>query len=114
MNSRPVIAALLLGALMPALLAVAHPAQAQSLPAAESASCFNVVAAQPPLQPAILVDRCSGRTWLLIRRGRHGRFAWNPIARHDVQAERPAPKPAAAAATGSAKCFSFQGRTFCE
>lgn len=119
---------------MLAASAVADCAKAQSLPAAAQPGCYNIVPAQPGSQPAILIDRCSGRTWQLLsryhgggsaRRRSHIVYVWSPIDRSESRVERaappePAPAPAArsnapaSAAHGNAKCFQFNGRTFCE
>ena len=113
--------------------ALAGGAQAQSLPSAAQPGCYNIVPAQPGAQPAILIDRCSGQTWQLLsrygggsaRRRSHVVYVWSPIGQSETQVERtaplrPAPAPAArgdapaSAAHGNAKCFQFNGRTFCE
>jgi hypothetical protein len=110
------------GLIMTATIAAAADAQAPSAPTAENAPCFNVVPAQADVQPAILVDRCSGRSWQLVPRHRASRhravYVWRPIIRGEGQPARSA-RPASIAApvsggTGNAKCFMFTGRTFCE
>ena len=111
---------------------LAGRALAQSLPLAAQPGCFNIVPAQPGTQPAILLDRCSGRTWQLLvryrgggsaRRRSHVVYVWSPIDRSESHVERAAPpepapaarsSPPASAAHGNAKCFQFSGRTFCE
>ena len=80
--------------------------------------CFNVVAGPSEMQPAgaILVNRCSGQTWMLLRiyqpsaRGNPS-YRWSAIA---SEAAEPKPQPAAPAAAAGDKCFTFQGRRFCE
>jgi hypothetical protein len=74
-----------------------------------SMTCFEVVPAQAGVQPAILIDRCSGRTWQLVRRAHAGGYRWRALSRDGGH-----PAPAAAPATGEAKCFTFEGRKFCE
>jgi hypothetical protein len=90
-------------------------AQAQPLPAVPPATaCVEIIAAQAGIQPTILLDKCSGRTWQLAsRRSTTGRvYVWRPLARQgdDVASA----SPAAAAAAPRGKCFTFDGRTFCE
>lgn len=105
------------------LIGFAHRASAQSLPPAQSsAPCYSVIAAQPGVQPAILLDSCSGRTWQLVATRRNGasehrrsnaRYVWSPIARDEDEAAHPA-APAASAVGEPPKCFEFDGRRFCE
>lgn len=103
------------------VLMTASPAQAQST------SCVEVIAAQAGIQPAILVDKCSGRTWQLVPthpRRRGANYIWRPLQRADapvasapapaVAAPPPAPKMAQPPSAASPKCFQFNGRTFCE
>jgi hypothetical protein len=79
---------------------------------ASKTACFDVFVPSGNVQP-ILLNRCSGETWILARSGsRNGRltYRWNPLV--TTPAERPrAPESVKA---GSGKCFSFQGRQFCE
>ena len=97
-------------------------AQAQTAPTPPGANCVEVVPAQPGAAPAILLDRCSGQTWQLLRSsgGRYGvRYAWYPLIRQEGGAAPPratsaAAAPAAIRAPANSKCFSFNGRTFCE
>jgi hypothetical protein len=89
------------GATLAGLLVFAGPAQAQTPPV-----CFEIVAAQTGVQPAILIDKCSGRTWQLVRQ--RGAYRWTVLARDEA-----APAVSAAAADKS-KCFTFEGRRFCE
>ncbi len=105
-------------------MGLCNPAQAQTASTPPAANCIEVIAAQPGASPAIMLDKCSGQTWQLLRSssGRHGvRYSWYPLTRQDAGAVPPratsagAPavsrKPATAA---NNKCFSFNGRTFCE
>jgi len=103
MTVRPLAAGV--AVVLASLLAAAAPAQAQT-----PGACFEVVAAQAGVQPAILVDKCSGKTWQLIK-GRRGAYRWTALS-HDDGA--PAASAAAAPATGAGKCFTFEGRKFCE
>ena len=79
-------------------------------PAYAQASCFEVIAAQAGVQPAIMIDKCSGRTWQLVRGrgGAPGAYRWTALPR-----EEGAPAVSAAAAD-KGKCFTFEGRKFCE
>ena len=110
------------------IAAVPYRASAQSLPPApSSASCYTVIAAQPGVQPAILLDSCSGRSWQLIAMHRNGaserrrsnaRYVWSPIGRDEDEAAHSA-MPASDAPPASVggeppKCFQFDGRRFCE
>ena len=106
------------------LTMVAAPASlpAQTAPPPPGANCVEVVPAQPGAAPAILLDRCSGQTWQLLRSsgGRYGaRYAWYPLNRQEGASAPPrttsaAAVPAAVRAPANSKCFSFNGRTFCE
>jgi hypothetical protein len=81
-------------------------------------ACFEVVASASETQPAgaILLNRCTGQTWILVRtyqpsaRG-NPVYRWSAIA---GDAADPKPPPAAPVAATSDKCFIFQGRRFCE
>jgi hypothetical protein len=86
-----------------ALLALCGaPAQAQT------PACFEVVAARAGVQPAILVDKCSGRTWQLARPRGGSAYRWVVLPRNGSA-------PAASAAPAdTGKCFTFEGRKFCE
>jgi hypothetical protein len=82
--------------------------------------CFEVVAAQGNLAGTILLNRCSGETWLLVKTNatENGSpvYRWRPVA---VEETESAPAPAQAQAppvpkTTRGKCFTFDGRQFCE
>ncbi len=105
-----------------ATLAVAAlwPAGANDAALAQGAgpACFEVIAARPNVEPPapIMIDKCSGRSWVLIRNGKS--YRWSLIA---TETEKPkttdrAPMEGAAPAPegGPQKCFSFNGRKFCE
>ena len=85
---------------------------------AQGATCFEVIPARPNLEPpaAMMVDKCSGKSWVLIRNGRN--YRWSLIS---TEMEKPkigdrAPVEGAAPAleSGSQKCFTFNNRKFCE
>ena len=71
--------------------------QASAQERAQHGACFDVVAAPSETQPAgaILLNRCSGQTWILV-------------------SIEPRPRSGEPAAAAGDKCFSFQGRRFCE
>jgi hypothetical protein len=69
-------------------------------------ACFEIIAAQAGVQPPILIDKCSGRTWQLVRQ--RGTYRWTVLPR-----DGSAPAVSAAAAEAG-KCFTFEGRKFCE
>jgi hypothetical protein len=79
--------------------------------------CVEIVALRSDAHPAgaILLNRCSGQTWMLVRYQSTVRgspvYRWSAIA-SDSNEPRP-PLPAAPAASAD-KCFTFQGRRFCE
>jgi hypothetical protein len=95
-------------------------AQTGSAPAISSL-CFELFPAVGQASPALLLDKCSGRTWHLVRsRIGSGRatsvvYRWREIAQTEPDAAAGAAQPQAArrpAARGN--CFAFNGRTFCE
>jgi hypothetical protein len=98
-----------------ALVALAGAAAAQTA----SAPCFELIPARARIEPPapMLVDKCSGRTWLLTRSAR-GAFRWIAI---DTESEKPKAtdrpatdtQPAAKEGDGK-KCFTFNNRKFCE
>jgi hypothetical protein len=113
-------------AVVPILVSVAalRPAAAAEGP---SGACFDVVAGQVPGEAAgaILLNRCNGRTWILTQirsasADEQPTYRWSPIAGGDnppVAASPPAPPKRHAAAPveqRSGKCFTFQGRQYCE
>lgn len=86
------------------------------------APCFEFVPVRPRIEPAspMLIDKCSGRTWLLTRTSRGG-YRWAAIhteAEVPKAIDRPATdgSPAAKADKdgGAGKCFTFNNRKFCE
>jgi hypothetical protein len=103
----------LLGAATMAVIACCGPAGAQ----AANGLCFEIIPAQGESQPAILLDRCSGQTWQLIRRGRKAAFHWISLgrgARAEPEITIRNPAPAAVTGDGKSKCFTFNGRQYCE
>ncbi len=104
-----------------ALLALPVVAAAQTA----SAPCYELLPASPRVEPAVpmLVDKCSGRTWLLKRAGR-GTFRWATVEMDgDVPKatdrppidNQPANKAENPPAEGDGKkCFTFNNRKFCE
>lgn len=95
------------------------------LAAAQTASspCYELIPARPRIEPSapMLVDKCSGRTWLLTRAGRGG-YRWAAIDADTDQpkaADRPPTDDKQASNPGSKgedgkKCFTFNNRKFCE
>jgi hypothetical protein len=114
---------------------------------APSGICFTVVAAHGQAEGAILLNRCSGESWILIRNHQSvgneigsGQFEyrWDPIAIPDTQVKanpstspklprpasqkialnpsqrRPKARVLRPVSQNNAKCFTFQGRQFCE
>jgi hypothetical protein len=101
-------------------------AVAQSEPERLAVACFEVTLTQtkPSLTDAILLNRCSGETWLLVRTHKTDHlpqtisgfaYRWRPIAidRVEKAIELP-PRPIPAIPQSTAKCFVFDGRQFCE
>jgi hypothetical protein len=101
-----------------ALLLSAGTAIAQTA----SMPCFELIPARVRIEPPVpmLVDKCSGRTWLLVRSGRAA-YRWAAI---DTESEKPKATDRPAIDTGPAnkadkdgdgkKCFTFNNRKFCE
>ena len=109
-----------------------------ALPEGTPPACFEVIAPQGGMKSPLLLDKCSGRTWQLVPSHRVGGwrsgtlvYRWKALARPDGVAETPAParsstvaarptaarpavaRPAAAPSDGR-RCFTFDGRRFCE
>ena len=100
-----------------ALITCTGPTSAQP---SDSGPCFEVIAPRPNSQPRspVLLDRCSGRTWLLVRNA-DGIYRWRPIATDNAEVAFKAPsRPQAQAPeipkAAGGKCFTFDGRKFCE
>ena len=105
-----------------ALTSIALLAGSAGQAAAQSreGQCFEVLAAQPNIAPGgpLLVDKCSGQTWLLTKSHQRSRaggitYRWSPVP-VDHPAVAKAPAPVAPAAATRERCFTFQGRQFCE
>lgn len=99
---------------------------AQSETERPAVACFEVTLAQtkPSLTGVMLLNRCSGETWLLVRTHNTDQlspttsgfvYRWRPIAidREEKANELP-PRPILATPQLTAKCFVFDGRQFCE
>ena len=96
----------------------------QALAQPATAPCFEIVPARSGIEPPVpmLVDKCSGRTWLLSRGGRrtgHDRaspygYRWTLIEAEQDVAKTTDKLPAASADKRDSKCFTFNGRKFCE
>jgi hypothetical protein len=83
--------------------------------------CYQVIEGQPDVAPAapILVDRCSGKSFVLSR-GRSGSrsYKWVAISKATDVSPRAARRPTARANPsirgGDNKgCFTFNGRSYC-
>ncbi|MET0631482.1 MAG: hypothetical protein ABWY47_17660 [Xanthobacteraceae bacterium] len=84
-------------------------------------ACFDVLAGPAEMKPAgaILLNRCNGQTWILVRtyqapaKGSPGHFVyrWSALASDGIE---PRPRSGEPAAAAGDKCFTFQGRRFCE
>jgi hypothetical protein len=87
-----------------------------------STPCFEFVPVRPRIEPPspMLVDKCTGRTWLLTRTSR-GAYRWAAILTESEMpkvTDRPATDASPAAKSdrdgGVGKCFTFNNRKFCE
>jgi hypothetical protein len=107
----------------------ASPTLAQSAPAGTTlGACFEVIRAQAKsYRGAILLNRCNGDSWVLVRTHANDRqrlhpgsvaYRWQPIAMGRTETALPSvsrpnvqvphiPKV-------RSKCFIFEGRQFCE
>ena len=108
------LAVLLVG--LPVETTSAQPIDAQTL-------CFDIVSPRDAalLDGSILLDRCTGQTWLLSRSGKRGGmivYRWTMLAAEGdlirKPLARPEPSVPAPVRPSTGKCFSFQGRQFCE
>ena len=95
-----------------------------------SGACYQVIAGRAGSQPAgtILLNRCSGQTWMLIRTHQSAgdgidsgqvAYRWRPIPTGDTQvavtsSTSPKVRALGPASQNNAKCFTFQGRRYCE
>jgi hypothetical protein len=99
---------------------------AQSEAERPTVACFEVTLrqAKPSLTDAILLNRCNGETWLLVRTHKTDQllqttsgfvYRWRPIAIDRVEkAIQLPPRPVPSIPKETAKCFVFDGRQFCE
>ncbi len=106
---------------VPATLALAEDTAATN----SSGACFDIVR---PLTAAaagaILLNRCTGQTWILVRsRTKNSKafaYRWRPIAHSTTEFAADAPRVPGAprlrrpAGGNSDRCFTFQERQFCE
>lgn len=91
--------------------------------------CFELVAVQLGVIPGapMLINKCTGITYVLTRRGNPGQrpknnstssYVWVPIDVVDKPGRRdvvPVPEIKKGAKVGSGKkCFTYDNRTFCE
>jgi hypothetical protein len=79
--------------------------------------CFEVIPARPNIEPPapIMIDKCSGRSWVLLRNGKS--YRWSIIsleAEKPKTADRVQNEGDAAPGGASPKCFSYNNRKFCE
>jgi hypothetical protein len=110
--------------LMIAALLIELPAAGASAQTAETQPhCFDIITPRYTAQPdgSILLNRCTGQTWLLSRIGRRGGvlgYRWNLLVADGGEISKPLPRPEprmpAPVRPSTGKCFSFQGRQFCE
>lgn len=112
----------LLRVIQQAALAAALLSPGAALAQTADAPCYELIPARERVTPPapMLVDKCSGRTWMLTRSGRGG-YRWAAIQTDDEK-----PKATDRAATDAApagradkegsggKCFTFNNRKFCE
>jgi hypothetical protein len=80
---------------------------------ASKTACFDIIIGVADTQP-ILLDHCSGQTWMLTRNGRRSgqaAYRWIPLA---TGSGEPPQLQSENRVVGSGKCFTFQGRRFCE
>jgi len=115
-------ATVLLGA---ALLAnmTGGTAFAQTVPA--SGPCFDIVDGHSDVSAGqILLNRCTGRSWILTRTTRNGEVAFRWIAIPSPEPDSAAASPPRRAALthhvwqplrpDDTRCFNFAGRRYCE
>ena len=80
--------------------------------------CFEIVARRGQAEPGgpILLDKCTGKTWLLVRHDggrRRADFRWKALA-FDAAPRPDAAEPRMAPRFGGQKCFVFSGHRYCE
>jgi hypothetical protein len=90
---------------------------------AQANLCFDIISTRntAQLEGAILLNRCTGQSWLLTRNGRRGRviaYRWNLLVAEGGEIGKPLPRPEvhmpAPVRPSTEKCFTFQERQFCE
>jgi hypothetical protein len=100
-------------------------ASAQSRTERPTGACFDITPAQarPSLTCVILLNRCNGEAWLLVRTHETTQrlqtsgflYRWRPIAIDRAEeGNQVPPRPVPEIPNASAKCFIFDGRQFCE
>jgi hypothetical protein len=106
-----------------ALVAELSAADASAQTAETQPHCFDVITPRNTAQPdgSLLLNRCTGQTWLLSRNARRGRvlgYRWNLLFADGDEiskpSSRPEPRIPAVVPPSTGKCFNFQGRQFCE
>ena len=109
--------------LMIAALLTEPAADASAQTAEAQTHCFDIIAVRNTdrLDGSILLNRCTGQTWLLSRNARRGRvpgYRWNLLVADGGEISKPLlraePRMTAPLGSSSGKCFDFQGRQFCE
>lgn len=102
-------------ALGTAVLIAAQPVAAQTPP--DTSPCFQVIAGQPNVPPGapVLVDRCSGDTFVLVRaKGRNAAHRWVPLSKSNADStEAAGPASPRSRTKAAANCFSYNGRSYC-
>lgn len=104
--------------LLVAVLAMAGPTTAHATE--PRGICYQVIEGQPNVAPAapILVDRCSGKSFVLSR-GRSGSRTYEWVAIRKAAESLKATRSAAAGSSSKIEagdrkgCFKFNGRSFC-
>ena len=112
------------------LLIESHADDALAQPADAPASfCFNIITTRRTAQfdGAILLNQCTGQTWLLTKRqGGASGYRWNLLIADGLEINNSSPRPEvriparpnmetpAPMHPRTEKCFTFQGRQFCE
>jgi len=91
---------------------------------ARDSACFEVIRPHPQTHPRVplLLDRCTGATWLLVRGESHGPlgYRWAPLeVPAMVQAQKSGnghivPKVGETQAPPTGNCFVFAGRRYCQ
>lgn len=98
-------------------------ANASAQPVDAQAQCFDIISPRYAAQPSgsILLDRCTGQTWLLSKNGKRGSglgYRWNRLIADSGEISKLLPHPEASTLApirpSTGKCFAFQGRQFCD